>query len=167
MFAKTDIQPLLNEGAAKADIAASVFQAVVIQTISGLACGRPIRGNVAFLGGPLHFLSELRKRFIQTLQLKPSHVVFPEHSQLINARGAALASDGRPPVMLAEFIETAQGAVGLTREEAPRLAPLCGRGKLEDFSVPTRSPSEARSLLTMWEIATLVSMLALPQPNWP
>src|SRR5690554_2762877 len=63
VFAKSDIQPLLNEGAAKEDIAASVFQSVVNQTISGLACGRPIRGNVAFLGGPLYFLSELRKRF--------------------------------------------------------------------------------------------------------
>lgn len=68
-FAKTDIQPLLNEGAAKEDIAASIFQAVVNQTISGLACGRPIRGHVAFLGGPLNYLSELRKRFIETLKL--------------------------------------------------------------------------------------------------
>ncbi len=71
VFAKTDIQPLLNEGAAKEDIAASIFQAVVNQTISGLACGRPIRGKVAFLGGPLSYLSELRKRFIETLELKP------------------------------------------------------------------------------------------------
>ncbi len=148
VFAKTDIQPLLNEGAAKADIAASVFQAVVIQTISGLACGRPIRGNVAFLGGPLHFLSELRKRFIQTLQLKPSQVVFPEHSQLINARGAALASDGRPPVMLAEFIETAQGAVGLTREEAPRLAPLfADEESWEDFQRAHRAHQVKRGSL--------------------
>lgn len=69
VFAKTDIQPLLNEGAAKEDIAASIFQAVVNQTISGLACGRPIRGHVAFLGGPLNYLSELRKRFIETLKL--------------------------------------------------------------------------------------------------
>ena len=67
VFAKTDIQPLLNEGAKKEDIAASIFQAVVNQTISGLACGRPIRGNIAFLGGPLNYLSELRKRFIETL----------------------------------------------------------------------------------------------------
>jgi len=66
VFAKTDIQPLLNEGAAKEDISASIFQAVVNQTISGLACGRPIRGNVAFLGGPINYLSELRQRFIET-----------------------------------------------------------------------------------------------------
>ena len=76
VFAKTDVQPLLNEGVAKEDIAVSVLQAVVIQTISGLACGRPIKGNVAFLGGPLYFLSELRQRFIETLQLSESQVVF-------------------------------------------------------------------------------------------
>ena len=70
VFAKTDIQPLLNEGAAKEDIAVSIFQAVVNQTISGLACGRPIRGTVAFLGGPLNYLSELRKSFIETLHLR-------------------------------------------------------------------------------------------------
>ena len=78
VFAKTDVQPLLNEGVAKEDIAVSVLQAVVIQTISGLACGRPIRGNVAFLGGPLYFLSELRKRFIETLELKDHQVIFPK-----------------------------------------------------------------------------------------
>ena len=69
VFAKTDIQPLLNEGARKEDIAASIFQAVVNQTISGLAQGRPIKGKVAFLGGPLNYLSELRARFIDTLKL--------------------------------------------------------------------------------------------------
>lgn len=92
VFAKTDVQPLLNEGAAQADIAASVLNAVVIQTISGLACGRPIRGNVAFLGGPLYFLSELRERFIDVLELTDKEVVFPENSQLYIAMGAALAS---------------------------------------------------------------------------
>ena len=69
VFAKTDIQPLINEGATKEDLAASIFQAVVNQTISGLACGKPIRGHVAFLGGPLYFLSELRNAFIRTLNL--------------------------------------------------------------------------------------------------
>ena len=68
VFAKTDVQPLLNEGARKEDIAASIFQSVVTQTISGLACGRPIRGYVAFLGGPLQYLPELRKRFYETLE---------------------------------------------------------------------------------------------------
>ena len=90
VFAKTDIQPLINEGAAKEDIAASIFQAVVNQTISGLACGRPIRGNVAFLGGPLNYLSELRKRFIETLNLKDDEIIIPEEAHLIVAQGAAL-----------------------------------------------------------------------------
>jgi activator of 2-hydroxyglutaryl-CoA dehydratase len=92
VFAKTDIQPLLNEGAAKEDIAASIFQAVVNQTIAGLACGKPIRGNVAFLGGPLSFLSELRQRFIETLNLKPENIIAPENAQYFVAIGAALAS---------------------------------------------------------------------------
>ena len=70
VFAKSDIQPLINEGATREDLSASIFQAVVNQTISGLACGKPIRGNVAFLGGPLHFLSELREAFIRTLNLE-------------------------------------------------------------------------------------------------
>ena len=92
VFAKTDIQPLINEGAAKEDIAASIFQAVVNQTISGLACGRPIRGNVAFLGGPLNYLSELRTRFIETLQLSDDEVIVPEEAHLLVAKGAALDS---------------------------------------------------------------------------
>ncbi len=92
VFAKTDIQPLLNEGAAKEDIAASIFQAVVNQTIAGLACGKPIRGNVAFLGGPLSFLSELRQRFIETLALKPENIISPDDAQFFVAIGAALNS---------------------------------------------------------------------------
>ncbi len=92
VFAKTDIQPLLNEGAAKEDIAASIFQAVVNQTISGLACGRPIRGKVAFLGGPLNYLSELRNRFIETLHLEGDSIIIPEEAHLLVAKGAALDS---------------------------------------------------------------------------
>ena len=92
VFAKTDIQPLLNEGAAKEDIAASIFQAVVNQTISGLACGRPIRGHVAFLGGPLNYLSELRKRFIETLKLTDEKIIVPDEAHLLVAKGAALDS---------------------------------------------------------------------------
>ena len=103
VFAKTDIQPLINEGAAKEDIAASIFQAVVNQTISGLACGRPIRGNVAFLGGPLNYLSELRTRFIETLNLSDDEV-----AHLLVAKGAALDSLGTnviTPDELAKKIE--------------------------------------------------------------
>ena len=90
VFAKSDIQPLINEGATKPDLSASIFQAVVSQTISGLACGKPIRGNVAFLGGPLHFLTELKNAFIRTLNLNDDQVIAPEHSHLFAAIGAAL-----------------------------------------------------------------------------
>ncbi len=90
MFAKTDIQPLINEGATKEDLSASIFQAVVNQTISGLACGKPIRGHVAFLGGPLHFLSELRAAFVRTLNLDDEHAIVPDNSHLFAAIGAAL-----------------------------------------------------------------------------
>ncbi len=92
VFAKTDVQPLLNEGANKEDIAASIFQAVVNQTISGLACGRPIKGTVAFLGGPLNYLSELRKRFIETLHLTNNEALVPGDAHLLVAKGAALDS---------------------------------------------------------------------------
>ena len=92
VFAKTDIQPLINEGAAREDIAASIFQAVVNQTISGLACGRPIRGNVAFLGGPLNYLSELRQRFINTLHLTDESTIVPNEAHLLVAKGACLDS---------------------------------------------------------------------------
>ena len=93
VFAKTDIQPLLNEGAAKEDISASIFQAVVNQTISGLACGRAIKGNVAFLGGPLNYLPELRQRFIETLELKENQVIIPEDAHLFVAKGTALDAE--------------------------------------------------------------------------
>lgn len=90
VFAKTDIQPLLNQGAAKEDLAASIFQAVVNQTISGLACGKPIRGNVAFLGGPLHFLPELRNAFIRTLHLTEESAILPENAHYYVSNGCAL-----------------------------------------------------------------------------
>ncbi len=90
VFAKSDIQPLINDGATKEDLSASIFQAVVNQTISGLACGKPIRGHVAFLGGPLHFLPELRNAFIRTLKLGPDEIIAPENSHLFAAIGAAM-----------------------------------------------------------------------------
>ena len=90
VFAKTDIQPLINEGATKEDLSASIFQAVVNQTISGLACGKPIRGHVAFLGGPLHFLDQLKMTFIRTLNLDDEHAITPENSHLFAAIGSAL-----------------------------------------------------------------------------
>ncbi|MGN0436783.1 MAG: acyl-CoA dehydratase activase-related protein [Wujia sp.] len=92
VFAKTDIQPLINEGATKPNLAASIFQAVVNQTISGLACGKPIKGNVAFLGGPLHFLDQLKAAFIRTLNLTDENIIDPSHSHLFAAVGAALSA---------------------------------------------------------------------------
>ena len=92
VFAKTDIQPLINDGASRADIAASVLQAVVNQTVSGLACGKPIRGNVAFLGGPLHFMPQLRAAFVRTLHLTEETAIVPDNSHLFAATGAAMAA---------------------------------------------------------------------------
>ncbi len=124
VFAKTDIQPLLNEGAAREDIAASVFQSVVNQTISGLACGRPIRGKVAFLGGPLYFLSELRQRFIETLNLKPDEIIFPDNSQLFVAIGAALSSLEAEVIPFATLIERTEVLREVSAVEVERLSPL-------------------------------------------
>ncbi|SFU79918.1 2-hydroxyacyl-CoA dehydratase [Butyrivibrio sp. INlla21] len=90
VFAKSDIQPLINEGATKEDLSASIFQAVVNQTISGLACGKPIRGHVAFLGGPLHFLDQLKEAFIRTLKLDEEHTINTDNSHLFAAIGSAL-----------------------------------------------------------------------------
>ena len=123
MFAKTDIQPLINDGAEKADIAASIFQAVVNQTISGLACGKPIRGCVAFLGGPLHFLPELKKAFIRTLRLTPENVVDPDNSHLFPAMGAALESADAPQIMPAELIARLHSGIHM-EFELKRLEPL-------------------------------------------
>lgn len=92
VFAKTDVQPLLNEGAPQEDIAASIFQSVANQTVSGLACGHPIRGHVAFLGGPLQYLDQLRERFYKTLNLDETHRIVPENAHLFVATGAALAA---------------------------------------------------------------------------
>ena len=102
VFAKSDLQPLINQGAEPADLAASVLQAVVTQTIAGLACGRPIRGNVMFLGGPLHFLPELRTAFERTLADQVDSFTCPPDAQLYVAVGAALMASG-PPVTLAEL----------------------------------------------------------------
>lgn len=95
VFAKTDVQPLLNEGARKEDVALSIMQAVVNQTISGLACGKPIRGNVIFLGGPLNYLSVLKDRFVKTLDLKDEEVITPEDARLFVCIGAILDKDKR------------------------------------------------------------------------
>lgn len=123
VFAKSDIQPLINDGAKKSDLAASVFQSVVNQTISGLACGKPIRGNVAFLGGPLHYLSELRQRFVETLGLAPENVICPENANLFVAMGCAL-SDEAEETDLDVLVERANDLGDNQLREVERLAPL-------------------------------------------
>ena len=125
VFAKTDIQPLINEGAAKADLAASIFQAVVNQTISGLACGKPIRGNVAFLGGPLHFLTELKTAFIRTLNLTDDAIIAPENSHLFAASGAAMnhSDDTDTETTLAELFKKLSSEIKI-EFEVTRMDPL-------------------------------------------
>ncbi|MBR1913849.1 MAG: 2-hydroxyglutaryl-CoA dehydratase, partial [Lachnospiraceae bacterium] len=123
VFAKSDIQPLINEGARKEDLAASIFQAVVNQTISGLACGKPIRGHVAFLGGPLHFLSELRASFIRTLKLDDEHAIMPENSHLFAAIGSAMSHDDKHSRPLSDLVEVLRSPIHLEFEVA-RMEPL-------------------------------------------
>ncbi len=123
VFAKTDIQPLINEGATKEDLAASIFQAVVNQTISGLACGKPIRGHVAFLGGPLHFLSELRSAFIRTLNLDEEHTIIPKFSHLFAASGSALLSKQEKAIPAQDIIAKLHSKIQIAFE-VERLDPL-------------------------------------------
>ena len=124
VFAKTDVQPLLNEGAAKEDIATSIFQAVVNQTISGLACGRPIKGNVAFLGGPLSYLPELRKRFIETLHLKDEEIIIPEDAHLLVAKGATLDSMNYSPITIQKLKSKIELLKNYHDDTSDALAPL-------------------------------------------
>ncbi|NLI92690.1 MAG: 2-hydroxyacyl-CoA dehydratase [Peptococcaceae bacterium] len=134
VFAKTDIQPLLNEGASKEDIAASIFQAVVNQTISGLACGRKIRGKVGFLGGPLHFLPQLRRRFQETLGLKDEEMVVPDNSQVYVAIGAAIASKKQKEIGLSDLLQRFHVDRRLFMYETAKLDPLFADPKTyQDF----------------------------------
>ncbi len=123
VFAKTDIQPLINEGATKEDLAASIFQAVVNQTISGLACGKPIRGHVAFLGGPLHFLSELKAAFIRTLKLDDEHVIDTDNSHLFAAIGSALNAKEEVSCTMDEMLRRLSSEIKM-EFEVERMEPL-------------------------------------------
>lgn len=134
VFAKTDIQALVNQGASKEDIAASVFQSVVNQTISNLACGRPIRGHVAFLGGPLHFLDQLRARFIETLGLDDETTVIPDNSQIFVAIGAALASEEEPQIQYQSLINQMRQDVEIHVDESQVIEPLfTSQEELDEF----------------------------------
>ena len=138
VFAKTDVQPLLNEGARREDIAASIFQSVVTQTISGLACGRPIRGYVAFLGGPLQYLPELRKRFYETLNLDEEHRIVPQNAHLFVAGGCAIAGAASETVkaeVLSDVLERLKNLGDIQGSEVVRLPPLFSdQAELDGFN---------------------------------
>lgn len=110
VFAKSDIQPILNQGGRREDIAASIFQAVVDQTVAGLTQGRELSGKIVFLGGPLHFLHSLRQRFTETLQLTPEHAIFPENGDCFAAIGAALCSSDYPSRPFSELLRQLEEA---------------------------------------------------------
>ena len=133
VFAKTDIQPLINEGATKADLAASIFQAVVNQTISGLACGKPIRGHVAFLGGPLHFLPQLKAAFIRTLKLTDETAIDPPNSHLFAAMGAALDETACEALPIASLIDRLTSGVEMAFELHRLPALFASQGDYDAF----------------------------------
>lgn len=111
VFAKSDIQPILNQGGQKEDVAASIFQAVVDQTVAGLTQGRELKGKIVFLGGPLYFLYGLRQRFVETLQLDEEHAVFPENGDCFAAIGAALCSGDYPLHPFDELLDRLEKSV--------------------------------------------------------
>lgn len=152
VFAKTDVQPLLNEGARKEDIAASIFQSVVTQTISGLACGRPIRGHVAFLGGPLQYLPELRSRFYETLSLEGEYIIVPDEAHLFVARGCALAGKEAAPELLGSVIDRLRGLGSTQGSEVVRLDPLFAtEAEYEEFSARHSEAKVPRGNLEHYE----------------
>ena len=151
VFAKSDIQPLINEGATREDLSASIFQAVVNQTISGLACGKPIRGHVAFLGGPLHFLSELREAFIRTLKLDEEHTIIPENSHLFAAIGSALNYKEENQLSLEALIDRLSGDIHM-EFEVERLEPLFQDAyAYEEFRARHEKATVARGVLSTYK----------------
>lgn len=141
VFAKSDIQPLINEGATKEDLSASIFQAVVNQTISGLACGKPIRGHVAFLGGPLHFLSELQTAFVRTLHLDQEHIIESENSHLFAAIGSALNAKADVVITMDEMRAKLAGKIKM-EFEVERMEPLFASA--EEYDEFSRRHSTAK-----------------------
>ncbi len=123
VFAKSDIQPILNQGGLKEDIAASIFQAVVDQTIAGLTQGRELAGKIVFLGGPLHFLMGLRQRFVETLQLDEEHAVFPADGDCYAAIGSAMCAADYPAISFDEMLDRLEKAVD-TNQSINTLPPL-------------------------------------------
>ena len=114
VFAKSDIQPILNQGGRKEDVAASIFQAVVDQTVAGLTQGRELAGKIVFLGGPLHFLMGLRQRFVETLRLDQDHAIFPEDGDCFAAMGAALCATDYAPIPFETVLRKLEESVDST-----------------------------------------------------
>ena len=167
VFAKSDIQPLINDGATKPDLSASIFQAVVNQTISGLACGKPIRGHVAFLGGPLHFLSELRESFIRTLKLDEEHTIIPENSHLFAAIGSALNAKEDSSISLTEMKDRLRNSIKLDFE-VERMEPLfrfSGRIRCICKTSEFLQSKKQEIWLHIKETAIWVLMQVPPQPK--
>ena len=125
VFAKSDIQPILNQGGRREDIAASIFQAVVDQTVAGLTQGRELKGKIVFLGGPLTFLTGLRERFVETLALSDDNAVFPEHADCYAAIGAAMLADGEG-FTYEGLLEKLEGAMDTISEKRDIMPPLFG-----------------------------------------
>ena len=152
VFAKTDVQALINQGASKSDIAISVFQSVVNQTISNLACGRPIKGNVAFLGGPLHFLPMLKERFIETLNLKDEEIMETENSEIFVAIGAAIASMDQKAFSFMEFYRRVNNMTEESFENTHRVDPLFKNEKeIEEFREAHKTKKIKRADLASYE----------------
>ena len=165
VFAKTDVQPLLNEGARREDIAASIFQSVVTQTISGLACGRPIRGYVAFLGGPLQYLPELRKRFYETLNLDEEHRIVPQNAHLFVAGGCAIAGAASETVkaeLLSDVLERLKNLGDIQGSEVVR--PRCSPTRPSWTSSTPAMPASACPAATLPATAAPPSWASTPAP---
>lgn len=124
VFAKTDIQPLLNQGAKKSDIAASIFQAVVNQTITGLIQGKKISGKVMFLGGPLYYCKGLQKRFYETLKLNEETAVFPDYALYSVAMGAAMHAENSKEISIEALIEKLENSANSETVSTDRLPAL-------------------------------------------
>ena len=146
VFAKSDIQPLLNQGARKSDVAASIYQAVVDQTVVGLIQGRKIQGKVMFLGGPLHYCQGLRIRFCETLHLTEETALFPAYGRFAVAMGAAMFAEDQQSIRLSELIARMENAAVRESGGVLRLPPLFAneaeyaafRARHEKATVPQR-----------------------------
>ncbi|MEG2421080.1 MAG: acyl-CoA dehydratase activase, partial [Oscillospiraceae bacterium] len=133
VFAKSDIQPILNQGGRKEDIAASIFQAVVDQTVAGLTQGRPLKGKIVFLGGPLHFLMGLRERFVETLHLDADHAIFPEDGDCFAGIGAALCAGDYPECSFDEALKLLEDSVASTAQLETTPPLFEGQAEYDDF----------------------------------